>query len=299
MQTRVLRFLVLSPLLFLLPNSLSCGQRSPVKKTIFLIYGEEKGKVPPASTIELLVVVENGLLRKPPQFTDDNDSSNEVAKAYEKFRRALFPRGQQYPLLIGGSKKGSVTLGDLSVEGCGAPSAIVTSSIPLSNGQFALAATTTEGLGLHADWRKPASSEERTEFVSLVADALKRRNIGKFSKSEIKVDRLRSTKLAGAGPVVLIGSAPAKLATGIHQVFLVAEKGTSGYQEALLSYHFAQDENDASAIVEHLAEQIDLDGDGTDKIVAINTYYEGYDFNIYTREQGKWKKIYQGGGGSC
>ena len=46
-------------------------------------------------------------------------------------------------------------------------------------------------------------------------------------------------------------------------------------------------------------EQLDLDGDGTDEIVTINTYYEGWDYTIYKEQKGKWEKVCQGGGGGC
>jgi hypothetical protein len=46
-------------------------------------------------------------------------------------------------------------------------------------------------------------------------------------------------------------------------------------------------------------EQLDLDGDGTDEIVTINTYYEGWDYTICKEQKGKWEKVYQGGGSGC
>jgi hypothetical protein len=135
--------------------------------------------------------------------------------------------------------------------------------------------------------------------LRLVSKILAGHKVQNISESSFKVDNLRSTKLSEAGPSVLIGSATLKRNTSIHQVFLVALKKNFEYAEAVSSYHFARDEDDASASVENLVEQVDLDDDGADEIVSINTYYESWDYNIYKQENGSWKKAYQGGGGGC
>lgn len=294
---RPLRVLGLGLALLLLGCALCRSQNLPTKTIIFQILGQEKGKIPAASTIEPLVIIENGQLKKPPEY--DYGKQKESDAFYESFTKEFFSHGRKYPLLIGGAEKGIVTVGEPVAISCLSLSATVTSSVPLSNAQFALAATTTKGLGIHADWRKPVSANERGEFSRLLKAALRRQKVANISEPHLKIDNLRSTKLVEAGPGVLIGSGTLKLKTGIHQVFLVAEKKTTEYEEALSSYHFGQDEDDASASVENLIEQLDLDGDGTDEIVTINTYYESWDFSIYKLEKGAWKKVYQGGGGGC
>lgn len=282
-------------LLFARP--VSHAQTGPSTTIVFEILGEEKGKIPAASTIEPLVMMENGQLKKPPEY--DYSKQKESDAAYERFEKEYFLRGRRYPLLIGGAEKGFVTVGKPVGEGCVSLSATVTTSVPLSNAQFALAATTTKGLGVHADWRQPVSPQQRAEFLRLASNVFERQKVKSIVESSERVDNLRSTKLSEAGPPVLIGSATLKHKTGIHQVLLLAEKKVSEYEEVLSSYHFARDEDDASASIENLVEQVDLDGDGTDEIVTINTYYESWDYNIYKWRDASWKKIYQGGGGGC
>ncbi|MFN8609831.1 MAG: hypothetical protein U0931_19990 [Vulcanimicrobiota bacterium] len=46
-------------------------------------------------------------------------------------------------------------------------------------------------------------------------------------------------------------------------------------------------------------EQADLDGDGCDEIVLSRQYYEGSDYEILQRRQGKWRSIFRGGGGGA
>jgi len=282
---------------FLLARPVNPAQTASTKTIIFEILGEEKGKIPAASTIEPLVVIENGHLSKPMEY--DPNKQEESNAAYSRFEKEYFERGRKYPLLIGGAEKGFVTVVEPVGEGCVSLAATVASSVPLSNAQFALAATATKGLGIHADWRRPVSPQERTEFLMLVKKDLGQRKVESTSELSIKIDNLRSTRLNDSGPPVLIGSATLKLKTGIHQVFLVAARKGAAYEEVLSTYHLARDEDDASASVENLVEQVDLDGDGTDEIVTINTYYEGWDYTIYKGQKGKWEKVYQGGGGGC
>jgi len=297
MYIRVSRILAICLVALLLARLLSHAQTSITTTILFEILGQEKGKIPAASTIEPLVVIENGRLKKPPEY--DYNKQKESDAAYDRFEKQYFLHGRKYPLFMGGTEKGFVTVGEPVGVSCISLSATVTTSVPLSNAQFALAATTTNGLGVHADWRKPVVPQQRSDFLRLVTRILGEHKVNSISESLIKVDNLRSTKLSEAGPTVLIGSATLKRKTGIHQVFLVALNKNSEYQEAVSSYHFAQDEDDASASVENLVEQVDLDGDGTDEIITINTYYESWNYNIYKQENGSWKKIYQGGGGGC
>jgi hypothetical protein len=297
MHIRMSRILAGGLAALFLARPVSHAQTPSSATILFEILGEEKGKIPAAATIEPLVLIENGHLKKPVEY--DPSKQEESNAVYDRFAKEYFARGRKYPLLIGGAEKGLVTVGEPVGEGCISLAATVTSTVPLSNAQFALAATTTKGLGIHADWRRPVSAQERAEFLVLVKKALGQKKVENISESSIKVENLRSTKLNASGPDVIIGSATLESKTGIHQVFLVAARKGVAYEEVLSSYHLARDEDDASASVENLVEQVDLDGDGTDEIVTINTYYEGWDYTVYKEQKGRWKKVYQGGGGGC
>lgn len=297
MNIRVPRTLAICLVAIFLARPVSRAQTNSSTTILFHILGQEKGKIPAASTIEPFVVIENGHLKKAPEY--DYSKQKESDAAYDRFEKQYFVHGRKYPLLIGGAEKGFVTVGEPVAESCISLSATVTTSVPLSNAQSALAATTTNGLGVHADWRKPVAPEQRADFIRLVSKFLGQHKVQNISESSITIDNLRSTRLSESGPTFLIGSAALKRKTGIHQVFLVALKKNSEYQEAVSSYHFARDDDDPSASVENLVEQVDLDGDGIDEIVTINTYYESWDYNIYEQENGSWKKVYKGGGGGC
>ena len=134
----------------------------------------------------------------------DSNKQEESKASYDRFEKEYFEKGRKYPLLIGGTEKGFVTVREPVGEGCISLAATVVSSVPLSNAQFALAATTTKGLGIHDDWRRPVSAQERAEFLILVKKGFGQQKVENISESSVKVDNLRSTKLNDAGRPVLM-----------------------------------------------------------------------------------------------
>lgn len=297
MQNRIPCILAVALLTFFLASSASKAQSASPPKILFEVMGEEKGKIPAASTIEPIALIENGHFKKPPEYDYGDQKKSDAS--YDLFEKEFFRRGRKYPLYIGGTEKGFVTVGEPVGESCISLSATVTASVRLSNAQLALAATEQGVLKSHPDWRQPVTSQQRAEFSRLVTESLATKKIGSIPSSQIKIEEIRSTKLNANAPPALIGRATVKLRTGIHHIFIAATLKGAKYEKVLWSYHFARDEDDASAQSESLVEQIDLDGDGTDEIITINTYYESWDYNIYKEENGTWKKVYQGGGGGC
>lgn len=298
MRLRFSRAFVVGLTALVFVKAASRGQSVTSRTVLFVIEGQEKGKIPASSTIEPLAMIENGRFEKTPEY--DYKKQKESDAAYEDFEKEYFASGRTYPLLIGGAEKGFVTVGKpVDDESCISLSATATASVPLSNAQLALAATAINGVGVHVDWRHAVTAQERAEFLSLVTKILEEQKVQRASESTIKIDNIRSTRLSANGPSTLIGSATLSRKSGIHHVFLVAVGKTAEYKIAIRSYHFARDEDDASATIENLVEQLDVDDDGKDEIVTINTHYESWDFTIYKERDGKWQRVYEGAGGGC
>ena len=108
MRFRVPGILAICLVALLLAKPLSYAQTATTTTILFEILGEEKGKIPAASTIEPLVLIENGHLKKPVEY--DYNKQKESDAAYNRFEKEYFERGRKYPLLIGGTKKGFVTV---------------------------------------------------------------------------------------------------------------------------------------------------------------------------------------------
>ncbi len=201
---------------------------------------------------------------------------------------------------MGGSNKGRLTIQKATGIYCVSLVATAKLSIPLSYPQMALAATSTEGLGLHEDWRKSPTTDQRAEFMQLSVAFLKRKPLQPFTPSQIKIDGLYSTKLGLNQPDSLIGSVSLTQKTAISHLLLVANQTESHYKIALASYHVGSDvEDHADDVDESFVDQLDLDDDGVDEIIAIVGYSESWDYIVYKQVNGAWKKIYEGGGGGC
>ena len=275
--------------------------RSPTptqQRVLFAVWAAQKGKKPDAPLLDPIVIVEGSELRKLQEY--DYGKQKESDEAFERFEKIYFRQGQEYPLFFGGGKLGTVVVDKAAGISCVSRAAIVRTTVPVPNGQDALAATTVQGLGLHANWRQPATTAQRSAFLELAADFLSKRASISVTPPAIAVKNLRSTKLGVGRPDALIGSITFKEKSAAHNLFLVAVQRDAQWDIAISSYHFTKDVEDyTDDVEENFVDQLDLDNDGVDEVVTISGYYESWDYTIYKKRKGKWEKVYQGGGGGC
>ena len=172
--------------------------------------------------------------------------------------------------------------------------------MPVPNGQKALAATSVQGLGLHANWRQSPTADQQSSFLKLAAGFLTHQGVARASPSAIKVRNLRSTKLGGGHPDALIGSITFKEKSTAYNLFLIAVHKDAEWDIVVSSDHVTKDVEDyTDDVEENFVDQLDLDNDGEDEVVTISGYYESWDYAIYKERKRKWEKVYQGGGGGC
>jgi hypothetical protein len=267
------------------------------QQIIFAVWAAQKGKQPDTPVLDPIVIVEGSELKKLEEY--NYDKQKESDEALERFEKTYFGEGQQYPLLFGGSKLGNVFVDKAVGISCVGQTAAVRTTVPVPNGQYALAATTVNGLGLHANLPRPATPAQRSAFLEVAASLLSRPGAASVAPTAIVVKDLRSTKLRTDGPDALIGSVTLLDKSGVHNLFLVLEQKNQDWETSIAAQHDAISQEDTSNVVENFVDQLDLDGDGTDEIVTISGYYESWDYSIYRNVQSKWKKVYQGGGGGC
>jgi hypothetical protein len=289
--------LTLAGLSLALCSSLMYSQTPPHQRIIFAVWAAQKGKHPDAPILDPIVILEGSELRKLPEY--DYDKPKESDEASDRFDKAYFRRGQEYPLLFGGSKLGTVVVERAEGISCVTQTAVVRTTVPVPNGQRAIAATSVQGIGLHVNWRRVTTGQERSAFLKLAGDSLTHRGAAGVVPSAIKLRNLRATKLGEGGADALIGSVTLLDKSGVHNLFLVVEQENQSWEIGIASQHDASNEDDTSNVEENFLDQLDLNSDGTDEIVTISGYYESWDYSIYRNEQSKWKKVYQGGGGGC
>lgn len=293
------KFFALSLSAFLLGSEApSMPSRAAGPRIIFAVWPIEKGKQPEAPILDSIVLLEGSNFKNPMNYL--NEEQSRAQASYDAFVKDYLQPGQKYRMLFGGSGRGTITVGEPAGITCESLSATIKAPVPSVNGQRALAASSIEEFGLHPNWRTPATTEQRAEFLKLAADLLAKHGRPNVGPGLIKVDNLRATKLGIKRADALIGSISVKEKSAIHNLFLVAEQQDAQWRVILSTYHVGQDVEDGTDIVvESFVDQLDLDNDGIDEIVTISGYYESLDYTIYKEQNRIWQKVYRGGGGGC
>jgi len=277
------------------PKSQSQGKQ----KILFAVWAPQKGKKPQGPILDPIAIYDGSALTRLPE--EDYDKGEPSDEEIDRFNKAYYTPGKQYPLLFGGSELGSATVVEPTGLGCVSFAATVRTSLPVPNGQYALATIDLAGIGLHANWREKASAEQETEFLRAAADFLTSNGVKGVAATALRIKNLRVTRLGEKRPAALIGTiATYRDATTDHDLFLVLEQKQTSWEVRVASDHSSSDlEDHTDEINENFVDQINLTGEGTDEIVTIRGYYESWDYVVYMLGNGVWKTVYQGGGGGC
>ena len=268
--------------------------QSPSERILFAVWPAEAGTTPNAPLIDPIGVLAGSRVRSLGDYGTLPDSF------FARFEKKHYQPGLRFPLLLGGGNTGQVVVQKAVGISCESLVATVRLPIVLRYPEMALAATSSEDLGLHESWRTAPTPEQRAAFLQLSVSFLKRKPLAAFAAADVKIDRLYSTKLGRAEPGSLIGSVTLEGKATISHLLLVATRKTPGYFIALSSYHVGHDVEDRTDDVdEHFVDQLDLDNDGVDEVITIRGYYESWDYVVYKRFGAIFKKIYEGAGGGC
>ncbi len=137
-------------------------------------------------------------------------------------------------------------------------------------------------------------------MTRLAAAELRKQGVPVTDATEIHISDLVATQVQDGGAKMLIGSAWAEVRGTGHRIFLIARVSEATSAIEMSAYHKTTgvlNENDDRRIL--FADQLDLDGDGTDELVLEITGYENEEFWIYKRQTGAWMRVWVGGQGSC
>jgi len=274
------------------------SQVEPAHKMLFAVWPGQQGKQPDSPLLDPIAVISKSDFEQPLKYGDAQ--GKEAEKLYIAFQKRYLSAGQKYPLLFGGHDFGVVEVQAAVGIGCESLTAALKRPVPLLNAQKAFAASSIEGFGIHPNWRQQNTPSQRAAFIEAGSGYLVQQGATNASPSLIRLKNLRLTKLGSGGPDALIGSITFKDKTTQHNLFLVLERTETGWTVALASDHLTKDTEDyVDDVEEDFVDQIDLDASGKDEIITISYYYESWDYAIYKNRNGKWDKVYTGGGGGC
>ena len=258
-------------------------------KTLVCVVSGEGG---PEMSMDAVVFVERGKLEQP--YAEDNEA------AQSAFEDEYFAAGLQYRLTFGGGDAGTATISKWD-KGCNNIHATVAvkSLAKLGEGVMALA-TNSETLGRKQSMRRAPTAAERTSVMKMVKQFYSAKGTPQSLLRRIATTNLTATDLDGDGKFELVGSFVIATQNKFRRdLFLIAEPQGTGYKMALTEYQSYKlpPEGFDSAI--KFVDQLDLDGDGTGEVFAIQGGFDAYGYSIYRKQNGHWRKVYSVTGDAC
>lgn len=246
--------------------------------------------------LEPIVQVEDGKLVEV-----QSDANN----SWENFIKTYYQPKTTYNLIFGGSPSGKVTVLKAEQSECSpnfAETSLQSPRVKLGGMVMALAtnAKTKKTTGL----RRAPTAAERTEIEKLVRTEFTKQENSAAVLKTLRSHNLTALDVDGDGKAEFIGTywvTPSKSSRGF--LFFIAEKAKNGkYVFSHSEYESIKDDGVMSGDVkdldggiyhELLLDAFDYDGDGTSEIFTIVQAFEGNNFHIYRRENGKWTKAFE------
>ena len=241
-------------------------------------------------TAEPVVIYRGGAYVKPP--VDDAGSRRFVAD--------YFRPGRRMRLISGGGDAGTLTMVKYQEPGCtGLVADAKVETQARIGGRVQALATDSQTLGRGDSSRRAPTDAERGRALELARAAYAKNGVGAGLAAKIEVDNLTATDLDRDGKFELLGSFRVDqegAAPNSYTLFLIMEPAGDSFKTAWEWFHKGYEGDYADR---HFVDQVDFDGDGVGEVVVEGTYYESNDYAIYKRQQGRWRPVYQGGGGGC
>ncbi len=209
--------------------------------------------------------------------------------------------GERLPLFVKGQRQGNVRIEKVMQFQCDSSAALVSAepALHLPKNSIALA-TSAEGVRPHANRQRQANAKYRQYAQELAIEAFRKHAVPEGLAKDIKINHLIVTGIDNSDSEFLVGSLSVEDKCALYQVFLIGKIGASGATTELTRYHKGTDLTEGTDSEDvSFADQLDLDGDGTDEIVVEVWGYESEEFGIYKRRNGSWSQVHVGGEGGC
>ncbi|MEJ7701004.1 MAG: hypothetical protein WKF71_15370 [Pyrinomonadaceae bacterium] len=214
-----------------------------------------------------------------------------------------------YNLIFGGAKNGTVTIVDSNPKStCGKNAATVTtqSSKAKLKGLVMGLATNETPIKTASGLRRLPTAAERGEIESLVRAEFTKQGVTAKAVKNLKYHNLTALDVDYDRKAEMVGSYWAEnSAKERNLLFFIAEKNKSGkykfgYSEygkvtpdEIMSGDF-KDLDEEAMVTELLLDAMEYNGDTTAEIFTVVKAFEGYNYNVYSRQNGKWTKVFEG-----
>lgn len=225
----------------------------------------------------------------------------EAQSAGTDYWQRYYLPGQRYPLFHGGMPAGSVLVKEVKPFQCEGSVAVVEADSGLRFAKRTFAVATNAQVAPHENFRRPATAQEEQLAKRVLYDFLRTKGVDLGKDPELETEQLFATRLEAASEAVSVVATFRLVETDSwHRVLLIVTESDGQPDVELLRYGRTQDLMDAmDDLHEVFADQLDLDGDGTDEVITLLTAYESMGFFIYKRHQGRWYVVHTGGQAGC
>lgn len=223
---------------------------------------------------------------------------------WKDFTKLYYKPKTTYNLIFGGIANGKVSVVSSAPESdCAQNMATVTTTSAKAKLKGLVMGLATDvplkkgGLGT----RRVPTLAERTEIEKLVRAEMKSQKVSDANLKGLRYHNLTALDVNNDKKVEFVGSywlPTTKTERAL--LFFIAEKGADGkYSLAHSEFELIKQEDvmsqdikdvDKGILNELLLDAFDVDGDGTAEIFTIGQAFEGNNFQIYKRADGKWTK---------
>jgi hypothetical protein len=249
--------------------------------------------------LEPIVILRGKTYAQPP--VSEGDGPDNVEVAAKRFIGEYFKPGREFRVLFGGGEDGRVRVVKYEEPGCvgmTAEASVQTSA--RLGGEVQALATDSRTIGAGPSSRRVPTEAERAAALQFARAAFARNGATPALVRKMEVFNLTAADLDGDGNDELVGSFRIENNTDqtfdAHTLFMIFETARLGLRPALTWHHRG---GEAEYADRRFVDHVDLDGDGVSEVIAEGHYYESNDYFIYKRQQGRWRSVYQGGGGGC
>ena len=283
--------------------------------TVSANFSQRRGKTKPAAKPKPIVfaVMNDGQTLEPIGLIDKGELTASAGgdggepKALQNFVNSYYKPKTAYNLIFGAAANGTVTVvsSDPKAE-CGKNLATVTTAstkaklkgfvMGLATNQ--IPAKTASGV------RRLPTPTERAEIESLVRAEFAKQGVSANAVKNMKYHNLTALDVDNDGKAEMVGSFWTETAGKERNLlFFIADKNKNGkYAFGYSEYDKITPDKVMSGELKDLDElggellldALEYNGDTTAEIFTVNRAFEGNNFHVYSRQNGKWTRIFEG-----
>lgn len=276
------------------PNRRSTGKpKTKAKPIIFAVLND-------GTTLEPIGEIDKGKLVATVNGGDEPKTLTNFTSTYYKPKTV-------YQLIFGAAKNGTATVINSSPESdCAKNMATVTAQPAKAKlkGYIMALATIETAVTTGSGVRRLPTLTERTEVETLVRAELTKQGVSANTVKKLRYYNLTALDIDADGTAEMVGSFWTKTSAKKRNIlFFIAEKdvdgkykfGYSAYKKVMSDDVMSGDLQDLNKLGgELLLDALEYTGDSTAEIFTIDRGFEGNNFQAYSRQNGKWTKVFEG-----